>query len=108
MNKAIKNKGLQGSRIIKNNDSQIKLSDETIIIGSNLEMENESLEPTPQQNYELIDNEPSSLNEDNEPTIIIDKEDGKIKTIRVMCSCGRHAQLECEYSEESEEELYDV
>ena len=37
------------------------------------------------------------------PQIIVDKKGGRVHKITVLCSCGKHAELICEYDEEGTE-----
>lgn len=107
MNKAINGIVVPNGRIIKK-DNETNISEEKIVIGANLLDNNEQL--TAENEILVEDNllANSDINTENlsdiddEPTIIIDKENGRITKIKVMCSCGRHAQLECEYPNDEE------
>ncbi len=106
MKKTVNSIITQNSRIIKKNNP-INVAEENVIISGNLLINNditkiENEDYLQAENEFLADNDNPNTND--EPTIIIDKENGKIKKITVMCSCGRHAELECEYSENEEEE----
>ena len=112
MNQSINNILVPNTRIIKK-DSNIKISEEKVIIGAellnNLESTNQNNDASNETQLasELVTINGETLDENDEPTIIIDKENGRITKIKVMCSCGRHAQLECEYSKEEENLLHD-
>ncbi len=106
MNKPVNSIIMKNTRIIKKNNP-VNIAEEKVIISQKLLINDENTE-IENEDYLQAENEflaeDGEQNTNDEPTIIIDKENGKIKKITVMCSCGRHAQLECEYSENDEEE----
>jgi hypothetical protein len=50
---------------------------------------------------QIIGGDSDDVEQDSPPAIIIEKENDRISKIIVKCPCGRHAELVCEYNEET-------
>jgi hypothetical protein len=53
---------------------------------------------------QIIGGDADLTDQDTPPAIVIEKENDKISKILVKCPCGRHAELICEYNEETNQE----
>ena len=50
---------------------------------------------------QVIGGDSDDVGQDSPPAIIIEKENDQISKIIVKCPCGRHAELICQYEENS-------
>lgn len=50
---------------------------------------------------QIIGGDSDDIGQDSPPAIIIEKENDQISKIIVKCPCGRHAELVCQYEENS-------
>ena len=67
------------SRVVKSRN--VGVSAETIVVGGDVQAQKQSAAPQ----------------------IVVDKKGGRVHKITVLCSCGKHAELICEYDEQGNE-----
>ncbi|OGV56744.1 MAG: hypothetical protein A2017_09770 [Lentisphaerae bacterium GWF2_44_16] len=95
----------------KNNKEKTDMPDVNIISGIALDRESVKLRSLTSKiihsgeinpaasKIQIIGGDTDDANQESPPSIIIEKENDQISKIIVKCPCGRHAELLCEYEE---------
>jgi hypothetical protein len=81
--------------------SGILLERETVKLRSSVSRVIHSNELSKTTKTQIIGGDSDDIGQDSPPAIIIEKENDQISKIIVKCPCGRHAELVCQYEENS-------